>query len=359
MQPMDLKGFHAATLPAKKILVVDLAFLGDTIHLVPALWEIKRNYPHAALHVVSAPVGAEILRLAPCVDQAWSLVLDPAKRTLREQWRLMQALRREKFDLAFNFAGVDRATILTALSGARWRVAHAVGRRHFWNRWLIPNWVPRQSPDLTVFEQRRQVLAACGITLTPARFDLCVDAASARWAEGVVPQGAIHLSINSAKPLKEWPLEHYAAMLTAIWQQQPGLRFVASAGAKDRERERLRQFHASVNDPRLQILPENLTIAQLAGVLQRCRLHIGPDSGVIHLAMVLNVPTLSFIREQKEYQAWLPPGPNHLALTAPCSCRDLCILPGGSADRAECLAQIDPARVAGIVCQQFGAGTPR
>ena len=73
MSQMDLKGYHAVARAARSILVVDLAFLGDTVHLVPALWEIKRNHPDAALHVVSAPVGAEVLRLAPCVDRAWGL----------------------------------------------------------------------------------------------------------------------------------------------------------------------------------------------------------------------------------------------------------------------------------------------
>ena len=29
-------------------------------------------------------------------------------------------------------------------------VAHAAGRYHFWNRWLIANWVPKQDPDLGV-----------------------------------------------------------------------------------------------------------------------------------------------------------------------------------------------------------------
>ncbi len=357
MPRTHLKEFHEATCQAKKVLVVDLAFLGDTVHLVPALWEIKRNYPGAGLHVVSAPVGAEVLRLAPCVDRVWAVELDPAKRNFGEQWRLITALRREHFDVAFNFAGVDRATILTALSGARWRVGHAVGRRHFWNQWLIGHWVPRQDPDLSVFEQRRQVLAACGCALEPARFDLRLDEATTRWAEGVVPAGAVHVSINSAKPLKEWPLENYATMAKAIWQRQPEARLVASSGAKPREKERLRQWRQMVNDSRLQLLPEDISIPQLAGVLRRCRLHIGPDSGVIHLAMALGVPTLSLVREQKEFKAWLPPGKKHRALTVACDCVDVCTAPGGGPERAACLAAIDPQRVASIACRQIEAGT--
>ena len=93
---------------ARKIIVVDLGFLGDSLQLVPALWEIKRHYPQAELHVVAAPVGAEVLQLARCVDRVWPVELEPHRRTLRQQWVTVRALRRERFDLAFNFSGAER-----------------------------------------------------------------------------------------------------------------------------------------------------------------------------------------------------------------------------------------------------------
>src|SRR2546421_1628605 len=174
--PSGLAEFYNNTRHARKIIVVDLGFLGDSVHLVPALWEIERHYPQAELHALAAPVGGEVLGLAPSVDRVWPLELAPDKRTWSEQWRLVRALRREHFDVAFNFGGNDRTIIMTALTGARWRVAHAAGRYHFWNRWLIANWVPKQDPVVTGFEQRRLLLAACGFKLSAARFDLTVPA---------------------------------------------------------------------------------------------------------------------------------------------------------------------------------------
>src|SRR5580700_58478 len=234
--------FYERTRAARKIVVVDFGFLGDALNLIPALWEIKRHYPDAALHVLSSPLGAEVLRLAPCVDRVWPVEIHPKRRTLSAQLAVIRALRREKFDVAFNFSGIDRATIFTGLTGARWRAGHPGGREHFWNRWLIRQWVERQDPNLTVWERHRQTLAACGFTLQPPRFDLRVDEASAQWAEPVVPRGAVHVSINSANPLKEWPLEHYAEMLRAVWQAEPQLPVVVSAGANEREQERLKKF---------------------------------------------------------------------------------------------------------------------
>ena len=109
-------GFYNQTRAARKIVVVDFGFLGDALLLIPALWEIKRHYPGAALHVLSSPLGAEVLRLAPCVDRVWPVEIHPQRRSFREQLATVCALRREKFDVAFNFSGIDRATIFTGKS---------------------------------------------------------------------------------------------------------------------------------------------------------------------------------------------------------------------------------------------------
>src|SRR5262249_44334630 len=158
---------------------------------------------------------------------------------------------REKFDVAFNFIGNDRGTILTGLTAATWRAAHAAGRNHFWNHWLVPYWVPRQDVDLPVFEQYRRVLAACGFGLEPSRFGLKVGDAETKWSASVVPPGAIHLSINSGNPYKECPVEFNVKLLKALWETRPELKVVATTGTRERERERLRKLVAQVQDSRL------------------------------------------------------------------------------------------------------------
>ncbi|MBC8001571.1 MAG: glycosyltransferase family 9 protein, partial [Opitutaceae bacterium] len=287
MKPTTLSNIYGETRDAKKIIVVHLGFLGDSLHLIPPLAEIKRHYPRAELHVLSSPLGCEVIRMAPCVDHAWSVDLERSRRTWRGQWALIRALRREKFDLAINFSGSDRTIILTALTGARVRVAHAAGRHHFWNRWVIAHWVPKQDPDQIMSEQFRGMLATCGFQLEPPRLDLKLDDHAVAWAGQHVPWGALHVSVNSANPLKEWSVEHYIDLLKKLWLRQPDLPVVASAGDRERERARLRAVASGLNDSRLRLLPEDLTIAQLAGVLTRCRLHVGPDSGTMHLAVAL------------------------------------------------------------------------
>jgi heptosyltransferase-2 len=165
----------------------------------------------------------------------------------------------------------------------------------------------------------------------------------------------LHISPNSSKAVKEWPLEHYVTLIGRIWVEHPSLQVVASGSTRPRERERLGSLEASVNDTRFERLPENLSIPQLAAALSRCLLHIGSDSGVLHLAFALNVPSISFLREQPNFGAFKPAGPRHQVLSMPCSCIDSPEAPCETLKRAECLARIQPERVAKLVDEQLKA----
>jgi len=287
MPRSTLRDFYSRSRAARKILVVDLGFLGDSVHLVPALWEIKRHYPAAELHTLSAPVGAEVLQLAACVDRPWAFPLTAPSPPWWRHWDLLLALRRERFDLGFNFSGADRTLFMTALTGAKWRVAVAGGRKHFWSHWLVREFAPRPNSELPVYEQRRQTLSACGLELASPRWDLRLPESAVRWAEARVPAAAVHFSINASTPLKEWPLEHWIELAKHLLARKPSGRIIATGSANAREQERLRSLAAGVGDDRLTVLPAGTSIAELAAALQRCRLHAGADSGVLHLAMAL------------------------------------------------------------------------
>jgi len=352
----ELKNFYLQTQSARKIIVVDLGFLGDSVHLIPALWEIKRHYPQAALHVLSSALGCEVLRLAACVEKAWVFPLTSPSPPWWKHWDIIRNLRREKFDLAFNLNGADRSIFLTALTGARWKLAHPGGREHFWNTWLIPNWVPRQDRSLLIFEQRRQMLAACGLTLAAApEFNLQVSENAARWAVDHIPQNSIHCSINASTHTREWPVRHWAALVKIILREFPEKKIVATASAKTREQERLKNFTDAVGNARVLACPADLTVEKLAALLPRCALHIGSDSGVVHLAMASDVPTFSFFRENIGLAEWAPRGANDRQIAVACPCVNQKIARCETATEAACLANLAPEKAARIILAQLNS----
>jgi ADP-heptose:LPS heptosyltransferase len=327
------------------VLLIEPGQLGDTIHLLPALWDLRRNFPQAELHVVSSPVGADLLRLAGCVDRQWVLDQAPERRSLAKQFRVLLALRRLRFDLSINFGDNDRNVIHAAFAGARRRVGLRRDRWHFWSRWCIPEWIAVGNRDEPVFEQRRQMLAACGFDLGPPRFDLRVPQSAEDWAAANVPSGAIHFSINASTHLKEWPLPHWIELAQRLGRGRPGARIVATGTASPREVKRLETFAASLTGMPVKTF-SGPTITQLAALLRRCALHIGADSGVLHLAMALGTPTFSVFREYPGQLEWVPRGPPHRHLKVACGCagqrRPACL----DLDQSVCMAALSPQTVA-------------
>jgi ADP-heptose:LPS heptosyltransferase len=261
-------------------------------------------------------------------------------------------LRRQRFDIAFNFTGSDRSLFATAFVGAPWSLSLEAGRRHFWNNWLVGEWMQRGTRELPVFEQRRQVLAASGFSLQPARFDLRVPEEATRYAQENIPENTVHLSINTSTPVKEWPLENWIELAKALLAADGSLHLTATGSARPREQARLAALAKAVDHPRLVCLA-GPSIARLAAVLQRSRLQIGGDSGVLHLAMALGVPTLTVFRDHAGLKEWLPVGEQHRHFVAACRCleenRTDCLAAG----KAACLASITAGQVAEVALRQL------
>lgn len=351
---VDLASFYTKTRDARKVIVVDLGFLGDTIHLLPALHELKRNYSRAELHVVTSTVGCEVLRLASCVDRAWAIEMSRHKRSIGQQWQVLRALRRERFDVAFNFSGADRTIFMTAMTGARWRVAYSGGRSHIWSRWLVPYWIPFIQPTDLVFERRREMLKLCGLELGAARFDLHVPDSARDWAAARAPESAIHFSINASTHLKEWPLENWIELARRL-SNDSHIKILATGSDSARERSRLDAFASAVKAS-AQIF-SGISIAQLAALLSRSSLHVGADSGVLHLAMALGLPTISLFRNYPNLRAWVPRGAQHRSFTANCTCVGQKYAPCLNQPIAVCLKEIQPATVAQAVHEMLVSTT--
>jgi ADP-heptose:LPS heptosyltransferase len=338
-----LASFAERTRSARRVLVVDLGFLGDGIHLIPALWDLRRHYEQAELHLASTPQGCEVVGLSGTIDRFWPVALRREQRSLAGQLRALRSLRQHDFDVALNLSASDRSVILMGLVGARHRLASRPGRWHAWYRWLVPHWIPQSDPGLPVFEQFRQSLTWAGFRPGPKRFDLQIPDAARAWADSHVPAGAVHMSVCSANPLKEWPVHHHAKLANQLLRVNPGLAIAVSASARPREQERLTALLELLPGSAVRRLPAGMSVAQLAAVLVRCRFHIGPDSGVTHVAMALGIPTFSIFRRRGTgWEGWIPRGPEHRVFLQRCSCARDHDAPCAVRGAAECLEALSP-----------------
>jgi ADP-heptose:LPS heptosyltransferase len=140
-------------------------------------------------------------------------------------------------------------------------------------------------------------------------------------------------------------LENWIELSQRLLATDKSLHLVATGSARPREQERLAELAKAVNQSRLICLTD-ASIAKLSAILQRCRLQIGADSGVIHLAMALDVSTIGLFRDYSGLKEWLPVGEKHQHFVARCHCmeenRTDCLIFG----KAACLGSISAQQVA-------------
>ena len=327
----------------KRILVVDLGFLGDTVHSVPALRALASI--GAKVDVMTTPVGAEVLSMVPELHRVW---VTPLRKPSPPWWQGLTQLRQirsQKYESSLSWIGSDRNLYGVGWSGASERIARITGRNSWPARLRLTRSVDGIDRSRPVFEQRLTFLRDLGWPSQDPGWAFKIPDQERSTARNLIRNPFIHLSVNAAStPLNEWPLDDWAEVLRRVWKEAPQLEVLATGAGSERESARLRDLAALVNDSRLKIHAERASVPSLAAILEASELHLGLDSGVLHLAMALGKPTVSLFRESAGRLGWAPRGSGHRVLLRDCPCnasgRLTCA--GG---RALCLAKISVGEV--------------
>jgi heptosyltransferase-2 len=305
------KHFFERTWRAKKVMVLDLGFLGDTVHLLPALWLVRQAYPQAELHVTVSTHITSLMDCVPWVNHVWGYMRYPRHATLRENLQMVSRLRREKFDVVINLNGSDRSSWLTFLSGAPERLGREPngGGPPFWKR-LFTAHVSHPFTEEPVYEQRCRCLEKAGFPFTPPEFHTQIDPAHLRAAEisEADVQNYFHISPFTTADSKELPPEQLVELIAALAKNFPEKKLALSCAPVKRELEKMETLLALLPQKPWRVFAGNLNLMQLAAVIQHSALHFCGDTGPFHLAVMTNTPTVAWFWPNPGLRQWLPNG---------------------------------------------------
>lgn len=126
------------------------------------------------------------------------------------------------------------------------------------------------------------------------------------------PAVAVHPGASG--PRKRWPAPHFAELGRSL-SDDPNCRLLLLEGPLDGEAVKAVRAGLAEDAVRWQTVRiENLS--RLAAVLSRCRLYIGNDSGITHLAAALGVRTIALFLDT-DPRVWAPRGPRVELLRRP------------------------------------------
>lgn len=100
-----------------KILLIQTAFIGDVILATALLEKLHHHFPNASIDFLLRKGNESLLKGHPFVHQV--LVWDKKKEKYKGLWRLLQAIRRQKYEYVINLQRFGSTGFLTAFSGGK------------------------------------------------------------------------------------------------------------------------------------------------------------------------------------------------------------------------------------------------
>ncbi len=245
-----------------RILFVTSSRIGDAMLSTGLLAHLLRAHPEARVTVASGPAAAELFLRMPNLERL--IVFD--KRPFGRHWlKLWAETAGTWWDLVVDVRGSALGFLLPTARRARCR--HLPGPKIA----ELAAMLKLSPPPLPVAWFSPQDAAHAAALLPDA--PLVALGPTANWSG------------------KVWPAERFVALFEALRAGAlPAARAVVLAGPGEAER--------AMAAPVLAALPDAidlcgaLSLPEAAAVLTRCRLFVGNDSGLMHLAAGAGTPTL-------------------------------------------------------------------
>src|SRR5712671_913990 len=109
-----------------RILLVRLREIGDVVFTTPAVRAIRNHVPDAHISYVVEPVAVDVVAGNPHINEVIVAPRYGGVKGIRADAALVRQLRKQRYDVAIDFHGGPRASLITWLSGAPVRIGYDV-----------------------------------------------------------------------------------------------------------------------------------------------------------------------------------------------------------------------------------------
>ncbi|MBI5789497.1 MAG: lipopolysaccharide heptosyltransferase II [Candidatus Schekmanbacteria bacterium] len=277
-----------------QILIKAPNWVGDALLCTPALNALGRVFPQKSITVLAAPWVAPVLQTHQAVKEI--ILYDPSvrHRSWTKRLQIIKQLRSQHFDLAIFFPNSFHSALIGCLAGIPRRLGYDTDGRKLLLTEAIPCTAACQ--QLHQADYYLGLVQALGIEINPQdqHLVLNLDQPERLWAEDFLPQEKLEskrlvaVHPGAIKPGKRWPYKRFVRLgQELINRYNSHLLWLGSHN----ERTLLETIKQEINSPAQSIIC-GTGLRNVAALLTHCRLFIGNDSGLMHLATAVGVPLI-------------------------------------------------------------------
>ena len=277
----------------KRVLVIRLRSIGDTVLTTPSLIALRRFLPDAEIDILLEDWVAPVLDGFQSVDNVLTVGDSAASR-----FAIARQIRRSKYDVVLNLHGGTTSTFLAFATGARYRVGYAhyqyaflhnilVGSSaDFWNRSIVHS-----------AEQHLAVLGSVGVPVDErpksrlhvsapalASLETKFNEKSGRQLSEIGAFALMHPA--AAFDTKRWSTENFARI--AEFLNAKGIATIAVAA-----REEVGVLEDLVAASRVPVDTfDDLSLPEITALAAKAKVFVGNDSGIAHMAAAVGTPAV-------------------------------------------------------------------
>lgn len=342
----------------KRLLAVNLNYMGDGLFTTPALAALRARFPDAAIDVLAGERAAAILRGNPHIDR---LLTRPPRGGAGRSANLWRTLKEGDYDAVILF----QSTIANAALAALAQVPVRVGFDQDGCGPFLTHRVTERRPGEHVVDAYLRLAEAIGEGKPHgAAYPLSIavspeDEAFAEnffrvWAD----KPTVGLVIGATRAQKRWPETYFARLADKLWDAA-GVGCVLLGGPE--EAEAARRIQAEAQSPLVSAVGKT-TEKELAAVVAQLKVVVSGDSGPLHIAAAMLTPVVALFgsTDPAETGPWSLKSPSNRGGAAPATvlydalhcapCRKRPTCNG----RFDCMNALTPERAYDAVCDFLG-----
>ena len=273
----------------RKVLLIRLRSIGDTVLATPTVLALKRFLPAVQIDVLLEDWVAPVLEGHGLINR----IIRLERASFAARLQVARELRREHYDVVYNLHGGTTATLLTRATGAPHRVGYAAYQYAKLHNHQSP------SPLLLWGQQKthsvEQQLALVGWTGVPVSDRPPTQLAIAPQADAAVDEHLNAVGLLGKKfalvhpaaafATKQWATENFARVVEFLGDK--GIPAVAIAGPHERA-----VLEALTAESAVKVTSFDLSLPEVTALAKRAQIFVGNDSGIAHIAAAVSTPSV-------------------------------------------------------------------
>ena len=287
----------------KRILIIRLAPLGETVLTTPVIHAIRQHFQDAYIAYMVAPTREDLVSANPHLNEVLIYQSSIPK--------LIYQLVRRKFQMAVVLQPTFRLVFLTFLAGIPFRVGFKTnsGGKKLLHVAVTNNTVQHET------QRYLDVIRALDIGITDDEPEVYISDSGRTWCDDFLDKynlndgrPIIGLNPGAATSYRRWSSDNFAILGDMLYDAY-NAHVIITAGPN--EGTLAQQVAKQMKDTPFVV--DDLSPMQLAALLKRCHLYVSNDTGPMHLSTAVKTPTIALFGGSNPIQ-WGPPWKKHTVI---------------------------------------------